>query len=107
MPHRSDKQKEKEKVIQELQEYGLVKKELESIELHRLKCTLRAIKKEMKDISKNTKIVFVNTNKDENSDSCSFCDTEDSECEYCDTDVSNDTEIDIDSVDVVTDSESD
>ena len=95
MVKRSDRQLEKDKIIEKLTEYGLGRDSLESLTTDKLRRTLHAIQREMKTINKNVKIVIVATsNNDYNSD-CSYCDTDDSECEYCDTD-SEDTEISID-----------
>lgn len=102
MVKRSDRQLEKDKVIKQLSEYGLGRDSLESMKTDKLRRTLHAIRREMKSINKNVKIVIVATNNDYESD-CSYCDTDDSECEYCDSEYcdtdNEDTEISIDSED--------
>ena len=111
MSYRLEKQKEKKRLIKSLCEYGLEKEKLEYIETHRLRKTLHAIKKEMEDVVKPVKIVLVDSLEDdmrnENSDCCSYCDTDDSDCEYCEEDqVSYHTDDDSDSEVSVPDTES-
>lgn len=94
---RSDRQMEKDKIIKQLsEEYGLEQDYLKSLTTDKLRRTLHAIRREMKNINKNVKIVIIGSNNDNDSD-CSYCDTDDSECEYCDSD--DDTEISIDPID--------
>lgn len=96
---RSDRQLEKQEIIKKLSEYGLQPENLESLSTNKLRCTLHSIRREMKNINKNVKIVIVNSPNNDYDSDCSYCDTDDSECEYCDTEDSEDSEISIDSID--------
>ena len=104
--NRIHKQKEKDKIIEKLEEFGLNRSDLESIETHRLRKTLHVIKKEMEEITnKNTKIVIINTKDNDEDSDCSYCDTDDSECSYCDISIDDYTEGEDDIIEYLTDDE--
>ena len=116
MSYRQEKQKEKKRLIESLCDYGLEREKLECIETHRLRKTLHAIKKEMENVVKPVRIVLVDSMegdmRNEMSDECSFCDTDDSECEYCEeepadyfTDDDSDSEISVPETADLTESE--